>query len=297
MKIKIPLIHKILNKYREKIINQYLYNINYEKIYDIHLRCKQAINTKPPKTIEFTYNNSPQVSIIIPVYNQYEITMNCLFSIKSSTATTNYEIILVDDNSTDKTKEIEKYVKNINIIRNSTNQGFLKNCNIAAKAARGDYLYFLNNDTILFPNALEELTQTLDTVPDCGVVGSKLIYPDGKIQSAGSKLGKNLIPSLIGTLHNPYEPEFNIQKEVDYVCGASLMTKKSLWQELKGFDEIFSPGYFEETDYCLRIKKIGLKIIYQPKSEVIHFTSCSYKEKANKLQEKNQKIFRKKHKT
>lgn len=296
MKIRIPILYKIVKRYEEKLTGNILANLDYKQISNSYIKCQKLISVSTPKHIEFKHCIEPKISIIIPVYNQFELTMNCLLSVKNSTDKSTYEIILVDDNSTDKTKEIKQYVKGITVIRNELNQGFLKNCNAAAKIAKGEYLYFLNNDTVLFPNAIAELEQILDQTSDCGIVGSKLLYPDGKIQSAGSKLSKKLNPYLIGQFHNSYEKEYNILRKVNHVCGASLMTRKSLWEKLNGFDEIFSPGYFEETDYCLRAKRLGFKTIYQPKSEIIHLTSCSFKEKANLLIERNRKVFKQKHK-
>ena len=231
------------------------------------------------------------VSIIIPVYNQFKYTMQCLNSIKQNTQDVNYEIIIIDDCSTDETKNLEQFAKNVKIIRNESNLGFLRNCNKAAKEAKGKYLYLLNNDTIVLKNAILELKNILDKYDNCAAAGSKLVYPNGKLQGAGSIIFEAGNVYSIGHLNNPMFYEYNILKEVDYCCGASLMIKKFLWDKSGGFDEIYAPGYYEETDLCLRFKMMGFKIIYQSKSEVIHFTSKSFTKKTKNLMQINKSKF------
>ena len=110
--------------------------------------------SKTYEVIEFEKLENPLVSIVIPVYNQWEYTYNCLKAIKENTTDTSYEIIIADDNSTDRTKYINKYISNIKVIRNNTNKGFLLNCNNAARQASGEYIVFLNNDTNVQPRWL-----------------------------------------------------------------------------------------------------------------------------------------------
>lgn len=294
MKRKIPFFSDLYEKYRKKFYEKFNRELDYGLISRAHEKYTNSIIKTPAKFLHFEKNDNPKISVIIPVFNQFELTMKCLESILQSTKAKNYEIILIDDHSTDETRKIEKYVKNIKVIRNEKNAGFLKNCNSGAKAAKGEYLYLLNNDTQLLENAMEKLAEILDKVKDCGAAGSKLIFPDGKLQGAGSIIKKDGSTASIGIFNNPLSPEFNELKEVNYCCGASLMVKKALWDSLGGFDTLFSPGYYEETDLCLRIKEIGCKTIYQPESEVIHFCGCSFKESTERLIKQNRKKFLKK---
>ena len=133
----------------------------------------------------FKKEDNPKVSIIIPVYNQIDYTYACLASILENTHDISYEIIIADDVSTDATKELSKFAENIIISRNEVNLGFLKNCNNAAKLAKGQYIMFLNNDTKVCRDWLYWLVELMDRDVQAGMAGSKLLYPDGKLQEAG----------------------------------------------------------------------------------------------------------------
>ena len=225
--------------------------------------------------IEFKKCKKPQVSIIIPVYNNYYYTKLCLQSILLNTHNIDYEVIIADDNSTDETMYIEKCVKNIKVIHNKTNLRFLKNCNNAARYAQGEYICFLNNDTQVQSLWLDYLLKTLQD-NSVGLVGSKLIYPDGTLQEAGGIIYSDASGCNYGRGDDPSKLWYNYTKEVDYISGASILLKTSLWKELGGFDETFCPAYYEDTDLAFRIRyEKGKKVVYQPKSVVIHFEGKS----------------------
>ncbi|MGN1393368.1 MAG: glycosyltransferase [Succinivibrionaceae bacterium] len=223
----------------------------------------------------FDIVNKPLVSIIIPVYNQIDYTYKCLKSILDHTKDIAYEIIIADDVSSDNTKIISTFVKNITVVRNSCNQGFLLNCNRAAKLARGKYIHFLNNDTQVQPNWLSSLIKTIESDNTIGMVGSKLVYPDGRLQEAGGILWKDGSAWNFGYKSDPTLPEFNYLKEVDYISGASILIRTDLWNQLDGFDEEFAPAYCEDSDLAFSVRKAGYKVVYQPKSVVVHFEGIS----------------------
>lgn len=232
------------------------------------------ITTCPP-TLSFTSPAKPLISIIIPVYNQYDYTMRCLTTLHKNTHLP-YEVILVDDCSTDDTRTIETRVKGITILHSQKNQGFLLNCNMAAKHAKGEYIYLLNNDTQVLPNTIEELYNTFQTHDNAGAVGSKLIQKNGLLQWAGNEISPDLQVWGYGLNQDPTLPKYNYLRSVAFCGGASLMIPKKLWDELGGFDERFVPGYYEETDLCLRLRHKGYAVYYQPKSEIIHFQGMSF---------------------
>lgn len=238
---------------------------------------------------------SPKVSIIIPMYNQLEFTYNCVFSIYKNNEFKDYEIIIADDNSTDDSNLLKEYFEHIVIIKNEINLGFIKNCNNAASKAKGEYLVFLNNDTQVQKDWLIELLNVFKNFDKAGLAGSKLIYPDGRLQEAGGIIWKDGSGWNYGNRDDPSKPEYNYIKEADYISGASIMIPTVLWKELGGFDEIYSPAYNEDSDLCFRIRKNGYKVIYQPFSEVVHFEGVSHgkdvKKGVKQYQVINQKKF------
>jgi Predicted glycosyltransferases len=224
----------------------------------------------------FPITNEPLVSIVIPVYNQFEHTYSCLTSILVNTNMIDYEVIIADDCSTDDTKNLSQFTQNINHIKNTKNLGFLLNCNNAAAKAKGKYIVFLNNDTNVQPEWLRHLVDLLNRAPDVGMTGSKLVYPDGRLQEAGGIIWNDANGQNYGRLDDRTKPEYNYLKEVDYISGASIMVRKELWDRLHGFDERFAPAYYEDTDLAFSIRNLGYKVVYQPKSVVVHFEGISH---------------------
>ena len=225
--------------------------------------------------ISFEKYEHPDISIVIPVYNQFGYTYNCLRSILKNSGGVHYEIIIADDCSTDLTKNIEEIVEGITIIRNEQNMRFLLSCNNATKYASGRYILFLNNDTQVLENWLQPLLDLAEADKRIGMVGSKLIYPDGRLQEAGGIIWRDGHAWNYGNGQNPAQPEFNYVKEVDYISGASIMIRTDLWKEIGGFDERFAPAYCEDSDMAFEVRKHGYKVVYQPKSEVVHFEGTS----------------------
>ena len=240
--------------------------------------------------------DNPLVSIIIPVHNKFIYTYNCIKSILKANPIVPYEIIVVDDISNDKTKEIEKIIKNINVIHNDKKYYFLINCNNASKFAKGKYLIFLNNDIKVHREWLISLINVIESDEKIGIVGSKLIYPNGKLQEAGGIVWNDGVADNFGNSKKPDMPEYNYIKEVDYISGASFIIRKSLWEKIGGFDERFSPSYFEDTDLAFQLRKNGYKVMYQPKSIVTHYEGISNGKDLNsgikKYQVRNQEIFK-----
>ncbi len=224
----------------------------------------------PTKPIEFPVRDSVDVSVIIPVFNQLQFTQSSLASIQDNQADQSLEVIVVDDSSTDGTEETLPRIPGLVYLRNEENVGFVASCNRGAAKARGNYLVFLNNDTVVTAGWLSALHETFQFEPHAGLVGSKLIYPDGRLQEAGGIIWRDGSGWNRGKFDDPEKPEYNFLREVDYCSAASLMIPRSLFHELGGFDPQYAPGYYEDTDIAFKVRSRGLKVLYQPLSQVIH---------------------------
>lgn len=218
----------------------------------------------------------PKVSVIIPGYGQVDHTLNCLASIAEHPPRSEFEIIVVEDASNDpRIVELRK-VSGIKLIENRKNLGFLRSCNSAARTAAGEYLHFLNNDTILAPGAIDELVEFAERTPDAGLVGSRLLYPDGRLQEAGGIVWDDASAWNYGRFDHPGKPEYQYVRQADYISGASILIPHGVWEQLGGFDEIYAPAYCENSDFAFRVRAIGKKVYFQPASTVYHFEGVSH---------------------
>jgi O-antigen biosynthesis protein len=223
-----------------------------------------------PNPPRFPLLDQVDASIIIPVFNHWRDSLACLESIARLTIGLSYEVIIVDDGSSDLTPELLKRIEGMVAIRNEQNLGFIGSCNRGAAVARGDFLVFLNNDTVVTPGWLEALARTFRTIPGTGYVGAKLVYPDGRLQEAGSVIWRDGTGWNYGKLDDAGHPKYNFTREVDYCSGACAMVPRALFEQLGGFDAEFTPAYYEDTDLAFKIRHAGHKIIYQPHARIIH---------------------------
>ncbi|PYJ29703.1 MAG: hypothetical protein DME90_04590 [Verrucomicrobia bacterium] len=239
---------------------------------------KRMARVEPPvptRTIEFPAHEEVEVSIIIPVFNQFRFTQACLASLQDHQGTELFEVIVVDDCSTDGTAKGVSQMPGVIYLRNETNSGFVASCNRGAKNARGNYLVFLNNDTLVTDGWLSALVDTFVREPQAGIVGAKLVYPDGRLQEAGGIIWRDASGWNYGNGDDPEKPEYNYLRAVDYCSAAALMIPKALFQSLNGFDPRYAPAYYEDTDLAFKVRDAGYKVLYQPLSEVIHYEGAT----------------------
>ncbi|MGJ1348391.1 glycosyltransferase [Sphingobacterium siyangense] len=231
--------------------------------------------------IHFPSFKSPRVSIIIPFYNQHIHTLNCLLSISQNLPNTSFEIIIIDDCSSENFDYTT--IQNISVLKNKENLGFLRSVNEGIKKAQGDFIYLLNNDTIVTSGFLDQLLIVFETKKNVGAVGSMLLNPDGTLQEAGSFFIKNGAGQLD---HTPtFFPQLNYIYKIDYGSGCSLLFKKFTDNhEINLFDEQFSPAYFEDSDLCFTFKYVQNKEVYfSPFSKIYHFHGVTYGNEQRKV--------------
>ncbi len=238
---------------------------------------------------------SPRVTVIIPVYNQLTYTINAIESILLSDPRTPFEIVVIDDLSTDETAQFFADLAPIRIHTQATNQGFIAACNQGAALARGEYLLFLNNDVYVLPQWLDALFDTFGQIPNVGLVGSQLLYPDGLLQEAGGIVWQNGEGWNYGRGEYPMLPEYTYARSVDYCSGASIMIRASLFATVGMFPEAFKPAYYEDTDLGMAVRAAGYDVIYQPASKIVHFEGVSsgrdVRSGVKSYQMRNQQLF------
>jgi len=257
------------------------------------LRHRARSQSSPPR---FPVLERVDVSIIIPVLNPWRDTLECLESIARWTVEISYEVIVVDNGSSDETPEMLKRIEGLIALRNEENLGFIDSCNRAAAAARGGILVFLDNSTIVTPGWLEALARTFREIPETGLAGAKLVYPDGRLQEAGGIIWRDASGSNYGKFDDPDHPRYNFAREVDYCSGACVMVPRRLFELCGGFDFHYKPACYEDTDLAFKIRDAGHKVIYQPLARIIHHEELRSNNIAEKelksCREVNQSVFR-----
>ena len=218
---------------------------------------------------------APHASIVVPVYNHLPHTLACLRSLANSGDATPFEVIVVDDASSDDTPQRLRAIAGLHYRRNPRNLGFISACNAGATTARGEYIVFLNNDTVVQPGWLDALLRTFAEHADAGLVGAKLVYPDGRLQEAGSIVFNDASGWNYGRFEQPDDPRYNHLRDVDYCSGAAIALPTELFRRLGGFDTRYAPAYYEDTDLAMQVRAAGLRVLYQPASVVVHFEGLS----------------------
>jgi GT2 family glycosyltransferase len=213
----------------------------------------------------------PRTSIIMPVFNEVELTFQCLRSLLREIDFDETELIVVDNASTDETAALLAHFRGfVNVMRNEENRGFVDACNQGASLARGEHLVFLNNDTVVLPGWLKHLRETIEGDEGVGAVGSMLLYEDGRVREAGAGVWRNGAAFYYGLGGSPDDRRYNFAREVDYCSGASLLVRRALFEQLGGFDRRYAPAYYEDVDICFGVRSLGYKVVYQPMSRVVH---------------------------
>jgi GT2 family glycosyltransferase len=209
-----------------------------------------------------------KASVIVLNWDGIEYLGPCLDAVLAQDCD-DFEVIVVDNGSTDGSADfVSESYRQVRLIRNERNLGFAGGNNCGLKAATGDLLVLLNNDTEVRPGWLRALARTAAD-PGVGIVGAKALYPDGKIQHAGGYVGKRGAGSHYG--HGERDTgQFDQVREVDYVTGASLAITREVLEAIGELDEGFSPIYYEDVDWCYRARRANYGVVYAPDAVLIH---------------------------
>ena len=221
---------------------------------------------------------SPSVIILVLNWNGKHLLDACLAPLTQQTYT-NYDVILIDNASHDRSVAfVRKKFPNVEIVQNRHNLGFAVANNVGlrlAQARSADYVILLNNDVVVSLNWLADFVAEMEKIPDLGVAGCKLLFPDGTIQHLG---GRVQLPEVIAQHPYQFEPDQNQitqAQDADYVTGAAFAISRRALEIVGVLDELFSPFYFEETDYCYRARAAGLRIVLLPMVSAIHDESAT----------------------
>lgn len=262
-------------------------------------KAKEALSVflEDTNSFDFPQHDSSDLTVIIVLYNKAELTYLCLKSLIQHNTELKYELVIVDNASSDSTNQLLDNVSGIKIINNEENVGFLLACNQALEFVNSPAVLFLNNDVELTDGCLDKAYETLYSDSTIGVVGGKIILLDGKLQEAGSLVWADGSCCGYGRDNDPNSFEYQFQRNVDYVSGAFLMTKLELLEQTKGFDECYVPAYYEEVDYCFEVEKLGYRCVYDPRVSVRHyeFGSIDLSNQAHDLMVQNRDKFAQKH--
>ena len=215
-------------------------------------------------------SDAPMASIIIPVYGQLAHTLACLRALADQPPQVAFEVIVVDDGSPDDSAQILPRIAGLRYHRRAHNGGFIAACNDGATLARGEYLIFLNNDTVPQPGWLDALLQTFVEHLDVGLAGAQLLYPDGRLQEAGGVVFADGSGWNYGRHQSPADPRFSYLRDADYASGAAIALPRALFMQVGMFDTRYAPAYYEDTDLAFAVRDAGKRVVYQPGARVIH---------------------------
>ena len=227
------------------------------------------------KPLRFPIHDAPDVSIVMPAHNEVKATYLALCSLLVAQNSATFEVIVVDDGSTDETTTLEKMVAGIvagiTVLHHRTPQRFIRACNAGAARAKGRYIALLNNDVEVTAGWLDALIDAFARFDQVGLVGSKLLYPNGQLQEAGGIVWGSENPWNYGNNQNPNEPRFSYARQADYLSGAALMLPTSVWEAVGGLSAEMEPMYFEDTDLAFKVRQAGFTTWFIPSSVVYHF--------------------------
>ena len=214
--------------------------------------------------------DAPRASLVSPVHGHFAHTLACLRTLAAHPPRAPFEVIVVDDASPDDSLAKLSQIDGIRIVARESNGGFISACNDGAALARGEFSVFLNNDTVPQPGWLEALLDSFEQHARVGLVGARLVYPDGRLQEAGGVVFADGSGWTYGRNEPPDDCRFAYVRDADYVSGAAIAIPRALFEALGDFDARYAPAYYEDTDLAFAVRTAGLRVLYQPGAVVVH---------------------------
>ncbi|MBQ6644479.1 MAG: glycosyltransferase [Saccharopolyspora sp.] len=240
-------------------------------------------------------SDEPVVSVIVPVHGKWPYTRQCLRFLAGHLVSVPFEVVVVDDASPDDSAAKLAACDGVRLVRAERNLGFIGACNLGAEHARGRHLFFLNNDAEVTESWLDTLMSTMDSNERIGLVGAKLVYPDGRLQECGAVVWSDGTGWNLGRGGDPDAAEYNDVRDVDYCSGAAILVRAGVFREVGGFDGRFAPAYYEDTDLAFAVRAAGYRTVVQPKAVVVHHEGISNGTDAStgvkRHQELNRQVF------
>lgn len=245
---------------------------------------KITLKAHYPLRAEWYDERQPQVSLIVLNYNKPNLTLACVDSLWEHTVGYRYEIILVDNGSSASAfMQLAPACIAASIVRLEVNRYFGEGNNIGFEASRGEYVVFLNNDVTVTPGWLAPLIRRLEDNPNIGATGPKMIYPDGRLQEAGAEIRVDGSSHQFGKGGDPADPAYSTERDVMYVSAAAVALRRKTFDRVLGFDLCYEPAYYEDSDLCMKIGQLGLRVVYCPDSSIIHHENATSRDLAHLL--------------
>ena len=252
--------------------------------------------------------NRVDVDVVIPIYGNFDVVKANIEALNKNTKNVKFQIILVDDASPDYHPKGNEFYENAKtmpnvakVIRHVKNTGFPQTVNDGVAAGNSKYILVLNSDVILQENALDILHTQLENNADIGITFPKLIFfpnssdpgrPGGKVQHAGVVFDIQGRPYHIYNGWNPEHPMVNVVRDMNAATGACMLIRRSLFQEIGGFDNVYAPGTYEDIQFSLQVRQLGYKLRYLPQALGYHFTGMSVEKSGGFPLNRNANIFR-----
>ncbi|GAA2334141.1 hypothetical protein GCM10009854_07130 [Saccharopolyspora halophila] len=273
------LVQRAVGKYREVVERVAPRGTGRRDAYELLLGREPGVPqvAEQPETgpLPVPRSDKPLVSVIVPVHGKWPYTRQCLRMLGGHIVSVPFEVIVVDDASPDDSAAKLAECEGVRLVRAERNLGFIGACNLGAEHARGEYLFFLNNDAEVTESWLDVLVETARSDERIGMVGAKLVYPDGRLQECGGIVWSDGTGWNYGRDRDAAGAEFNVLRDVDYCSGAAILLRADVFRQVGGFDSRFAPAYYEDTDLAFAVRAAGYRTVVQPKAVVVHHEGVS----------------------